>query len=286
MRQTIQHWLLLLLSVLVLGPAAWMMTASLTASDGGPQTSLLVNASVGMGVLVTAGVFLLAALVGLGAARLAGLRHGLLCVGLVLAWAAFGTGQIDRILHRTLSASTMYALTGEAILVGALGVGLAAAMILIARREPHADPAPSGTAHHPPEPRVLWDKATPAALAAALVVAALIGWLVAQDTLKGQTFAAAAFAGMFGATAGRMAAPTASALTFVAALALLAIAAPAVATFMHGSTLGPTRAALGQTLFPLARPLPLDWIAGAFVGIPLGLSWAASLTDRQSSAPV
>jgi hypothetical protein len=256
---------------------AGALTASLRASDGGRHASLLVNDSMFMGVLVALGVFGPAAIGGLAGSRLAGLRHGLLCSGLVLAWGAWGTGQVDRILHRTLSSSTMFTLSAEAVLVGALSVGLAAVMVLIARQPP-ADPALAH--HHAPEPRTLVDQATPVALLAALVASGIIAWLVAQDTLKGQTVAAAALAGLFGATAGRLAAARASALTFVGAIALLAIASPAIAAFMHNGTLGPTRAALDGTLFPLARPLPLDWAAGSFVGIPLGLSWATSLVDR------
>ena len=282
MRQNLYRWLLLLTAAFVLGPIAGAMTASLRAADGGPNASLLVNSSAVMGVVITLGVFALAAVAGVSGSVLAGLRHGLLCTGLVLAWGAWGTGQVDRILHRTLSNSTMYALSAEAVLVGALSVGLAAVMVLIAR-QPAPDPelAPH---HHAPEPRTLIDKASPAALAASIAVAGIIAWLVAQDTLKGQTFAAAALAGMFGATAGRLAAPTSSAITFVAAIALLAIASPAVAAFMQPSGLGTARAALAGTLFPLARPLPLDWAAGAFVGIPLGLSWATSLVDKHSHA--
>lgn len=283
MRHTLYRWLLLLLAMFVLGPIAGMMAGSLRATDGGPQTSLLVNDSLVMGLLVTLGVFFLAAVAGIAGSFISGLRHGMLCTGLVLAWAAWGMGQIDRILHHTQSASTMYALSAEGVLVGMLSVALAAVLVLIAR-QPALEPelAPH---HHTPEPRSLVDKATPMALAASLVVAGIIAWLVAQDTLKGQTFAAAALAGMFGATAGRLTASAASALTFVLAIALLAIASPLIAAFMHSSPIGPTRAALAGTMFPLARLLPLDWAAGAFVGIPLGLSWATSLVDKHGHAP-
>jgi len=284
MRHNLHRWLLLLVAALVLGPIAGAMTGSLRAADGGHHASLLVNESLVMGVLITVGVFVLAGIAGIAGSRIAELRHGFLCAGLVLAWGAWGTGQIDRTLHRSLSSGTMYALSAEAVLVGALGVGLAAAMVLIARQPP-PDPelAPH---HHAPEPRTLMNAASPTAFAASFIVAGVIGWLVAQDTMKGQTFAAAAFAGMFGATAGRLLAPASSALTFIAAIALLAIVSPAAATFLHPSGMGATRAALAGTLFPLARPLPLDWIAGAFVGVPLGLSWATSLVDKHGHAPV
>ena len=33
-------------------------------------------------------------------------------------------------------------------------------------------------------------------------------------------------------------------------------------------------------LFALARPAPLDWIAGGFIGVAIGISWAGSMIDR------
>ncbi len=283
MKHNLHRWLLLGIAALALGPLAGFLTASLRTVDGSSHATLLVSNSLIKGLLVLVGVFVLAGAAGVAGAVVTGLRHGFLCAGMVLAWGAWGTGQIDRLLHQSLSSSTMYTLSVEALLVGALSVGLAACMVLIARR-PAPDPelAPH---HHVPEPRTLIDSATPAALAASVVIAGIVAWIVAQDTLKGQTFAAAALAAMFGATAGRLAAPASSALTFVGAIAILAIASPTVAAFMHPASMGPTRAALAGTLFPLARPLPLDWAAGAFVGIPLGLSWAASLVDKHGHRP-
>jgi len=69
---------------------------------------------------------------------------------------------------------------------------------------------------------------------------------------------------------------------FFGGLMVVAVAGPVIATFVHAGTLGPTRAAVSGKLFALARPMPLDWIAGAFVGIPLGLWWAGSLIERES----
>ena len=283
MSHVLQRWTVLLVSLLVLGPVAGLLVATLRAPDGGAHASLFLNTSPAWGAVIGLLVFALAAAGGVPAARVGGVGHGYFCAGLVLAWAAWATGQIDRILHRAQSASTMYALTGEAVFVGALGLALGVLLLRISK-DPAPDSAGQDRTHHSHhvEPRSLWNNSTPQALLIGAAVGGVIAWLVAQDTLKGQTFAAAAFAGMLGATAGRTSAPNASAVTFVAAIMLLAIVSPIVATFMHAGDLGPARAAVAGRLFSLARPLPLDWVAGAFFGIPLGLSWAASMIDRHA----
>ncbi|MBX3401772.1 MAG: hypothetical protein KF699_00010 [Phycisphaeraceae bacterium] len=283
MSHVLKRWIVLLVSLLVLGPVAGILVAMLRAPDGGAHASLFINTSPVWGAVVGLLVFALAAAGGVPAARVGGVGHGYFCAGLVLAWAAWATGQIDHILHRTQSVSTMYTLTGEAVFVGAMALGLGVLLLWISKDpSPHGGEAGSSAHPHHVEPRALWNNSTPQALLIGAAIGGIVAWLVAQDTLKGQTFAAAAFAGMLGATAGRMSAPNASAVTFVAAIVVLAVVSPVAATFMHAGGMGPTRAALAGRLFALARPLPLDWAAGAFFGIPLGLSWAASMIDRHA----
>ena len=71
-----------------------------------------------------------------------------------------------------------------------------------------------------------------------------------------------------------------------AAIAILASGSPLIASFIHGSPEQLVRAALAGKLFVLARPLPLDWLAGAFIGAPIGLVWAASMVDKHGAEPV
>jgi hypothetical protein len=37
-------------------------------------------------------------------------------------------------------------------------------------------------------------------------------------------------------------------------------------------------------MFTLSWIAPLDWIAGGLIGVPLGVSWAASLIDKRVKA--
>jgi hypothetical protein len=121
-------------------------------------------------------------------------------------------------------------------------------------------------------------------LAAGVVAAGVAGWLFAPESLKGQTFAAAAAGGMFGALALKMAARTVKPLWVFVGVAVLACAGPAVAAVYYGTGTGivrPVYAGLHGGVLPLVRILPLDWLAGALVGVPIGLSWGGAMTEHQ-----
>lgn len=282
------RWAIPLAALLVLGPLASLLVSGLRASDGSQQISLLVSSSPVQGLIAGIVALLLALAAGVVGARFIEQRSGLMAAGLVLAWAAWQTGQIDRILARTRSGSTLYTLALEAAIFGVLAVVVAMVILRVPTRMPRfiAEGDTTRTlgerTHH--EPTAMRDKSAVVAIAAAIAGAGVGAWFVGAETLKGQTFGAAAAAGLLAAAAGRLSAQRASPAWFFAGVAVLAAAAPIMATFAHGGTLGPTRAALDHRLFPLARPLPLDWIAGAFIGIPLGLWWAGSMIEKHEHA--
>jgi hypothetical protein len=284
MLNALLRWSIPLTALFILGPIAAHFTSALRAADGGGQTSLFLNTSPLSGIL--AGLLALALALGIGiiGARFIEGRSGLLAAGFVLAWAAWGGGRVDRILARTQTSSTLYTLAIEAAVLALAAVAVAFIILRIPTRVPRfiaaGDTTRDRTTHIHREPTAFVDKALPIAILAAAAGAALGGWLIAQDFLKGQTFAAAAVGGVLAAAAGRLVSQRITPAAFFLGLMLVAIAGPIIATFLHPSALGPARAALAGTLFPLARPLPLDWLAGAFVGIPLGLWWAGSLLEK------
>jgi hypothetical protein len=293
MTRAILRWLIPLAALLALAPLAAWMTVSLRAPDGGPETSLLLCNSPARGILAGLGAFALATLAGAVASRLLGVSWGFFAAGLVLAGAAWGTGRVDQIVRRTQSASTLWALSAEGFLVGALGV-LTAVVVVRARapseRSPHVTPSDDDRS------------ALAASLALGLPIMVLAGavgaWIVAREPLKGQTFAAAAVAGILIAIAGHLVAPRAPLEVFVLAVAVLAAASPALSLVVNlvptatgaGATVaflpGSSRvlaAVRAGTMLPLARPLPLDWISGAFVGIPIGLAWAGAMVEKHDA---
>lgn len=278
MLQAILRWIIPLVALFVLGPLAWLLTLNLRAPDGSGEVSLLVGRSISSGVLAGAGAMVLALAIGVVGARLLGVRRGLFSAGIVVAWAAAGTGHVDRVLGRTNSSHTLWMFTAEGALLTLLAV-LCAWAILAVKPKPIVipnQPAPKVNL----EPTALFDSSTLPALGASLVAAALVAWILAFDTHKGQTIGAAVLAAMVGTMIARMISQTVSPVVFVAAVAILGMVGPAAATFIHPSISGPTRAALAGNLFALARPMPLDWIAGALMGVPLGLAWAASLVEK------
>lgn len=292
MIQSALRWTLPLAALLAIGPLAWLLTSHLRTPDGGPDASLLLSTTPLLGLLCGIAALVLAGAVGLAAAKLISPHYGLFSAGLVLAWAAWGTGRIDVIAraHTTLAsgppsdATFFLKLAVESLLLAPLALGLAWAMIRFGK--PPA-PHPEGHhAHHPhlPEPTALVDPRTPLGLLASMLVGGVIAWLIAQESLKGQTFAAAAFAGLFGAVAGRLVALQVSASALLFGVVLLGVVGPVIAMLTAGQQGALVRAAAGLT-FNLARPLPLDWIAGAFVGTPLGLSWAASMIPADAHKP-
>jgi hypothetical protein len=290
MLNALLRWLVPLIALLVFGPLAGKLTSSLRALDGGPQASLLVCAHPSAGVLAGLGTIGLAIVAGLIASVLIGSRMGLFCAGLVLAWGAWGTGRLPDMIAQAQSGSILKQIALEAVIVGVLGV-LGAALILLvpARRTvPQAGAAP---AQHvlPPEPRLIRDKAGPTGALVAFLIGAVVTYLVAQEGLKGQTFAAAAIAGLLGAAAGRVVATYASAMWFFVGLCTIGVIAPLIAMFMHGMSVpagssvdGVVRAALAGGLFRPANVLPLDLLAGAFIGVPMGLAWAGSMVERHA----
>ncbi len=263
------------------GPLAGYLTASLRTPDAGKGASLLITATPMQGII--AGVVAMGLALGVGAlgARLVGRRAGMFSAGLVLAWAAMNTGRVDTILGRTQSGASLQTIALEGVLVGAMGLAVVLVIFMIPERHLGTKAAPH---QHvlPPEPTKLLDATAPIALAAAAVAGAVSCWVIAQSTLKGQTFAAATIAGVFAAAAGRVASQRVSPAIFVAGIAILASVSPALATVVHSGSDGVLRAAIAGRLFALARPLPLDWLAGAFLGVPIGLTWAGSMLEKHA----
>jgi hypothetical protein len=121
------------------------------------------------------------------------------------------------------------------------------------------------------------------ALPVAIVIGGAGAWLVAMSPLKGQTIAAAIVAGIIGGAAGRIADYRIPAQSLMVAIGVLAAAGPLTAfVFKVGGS--PVEAAYAGKMFTLSWIAPLDWIAGGLIGVPLGVSWAASLIDKRVKA--
>lgn len=309
MSKAVLRWIIPLLGLFVVGPLAGLCTVGLRAADGSGAVTPILAASPIMGLGVGLAAMLLAALVGLVGTWLISFKTGIFAAGLTLAWAAWGTGNMDNIMRRTQSADVLWRLSAEGLIFGLFAVAIAFVLLRVeamrsARRvQAHQQvwseqnrtlvpPDQGGTSGAKsagsalaPAPQTLTTeeltqkrKAIVIGFALVIAVAIPVVWAVATEALKGQVLAAAILAAVLGSAAGRSWANKAPLIVFFAAIALLATVSPAAATLWHSGEPALVRASLAGTLFPPARLVPLDWIAGAFIGIPLGLSLAGSIS--------
>lgn len=275
MAQALLKWSLILGALLLVGPLAWLMTGTLHGPDGGHDTTPLLSVSPVWGFT--------RALIALGLAGGAGWAvmkkvtpaWGLFTTGMVLAWAAWGTGSIDALVRVSPEKGTLWVLAVEGVLLAAPAVALAWA--LTRHVASGAEPADRRFGRKGPS-RLAGDGI---GFGIALIAGIVASWAVAQNTLKGQTVAAAAMGGILAGVVvtGGIGSLRPRPAALVAGVAALAFAGPALGAVFESSAVGLVQAANGGALAPPARVLPLDWIAGAFLGVPVGLSLLGSIME-------
>ncbi len=276
------RWSLFFIALLAVGPALWLLVGPLHASDGGPGRTPLLSQSPLIGGLRGFAAVIIACGLGLLIKRFVTPRWALFCTGLALVWTAFGTGTLTEILRAQPSERTLWMLGLEGLL---FGIPVALLGRLVMPCVPHAIPR-----HTPRDRRPGFGEPTPLVAGTIAFIVALIGgavaaWLIAQNVYKGQTVFAAIAGGLLGAMAGHLAAPSAPAWTFIAAIAALAATSPIAAALTEKGGISLLQAAYNATIFPPARILPLDWLAGGLIGVPLGLAWAAGFLPKKDAAP-
>lgn len=268
------RWTFLLAALFVLGPLAYAATHHLRDASLGHATTLLVGGSLSAGLLAGLIVFALAAGAGALGARFFALPAGLTGAGFILVWGAWGLGTLDAIVRRTRESSDLPILAFEGLLVMSIAILVGWGLERIA---PPPDPVDDSRST-PPNAKII-----AASSAACAVVGGLAVWIFCVTTLKGQTVASAAIAGLLGAAAAQLVAAfmgsSIGVIPPMIGMAIIALAGPLSARAMHGSEF--VQAVFNAGVLPLAKPLSLDWAAGAMIGIPIGLSWAGSMLERK-----
>lgn len=103
-------------------------------------------------------------------------------------------------------------------------------------------------------------------------------WLVAVTPSKGQVIGAAAVGGIVVACLARKWTPNLQPLILFAAPTAIAAVGYAIATSMGVTDIAFTQ----NTISPFIFPMPLEYAAGSLMGIPIGLSWGASLAKNET----
>lgn len=279
MVRAIVKWTLILASVLGVGPAIGAMVGLVRGPTGGPDATLLSSDSPAQSLGLGLAALAIAAAYGALAARLVTRTVGLVCAGLIVGWAAWRLGSMDQIIHARQSAGSLGLIAFEGLGLCIAAIGMFKVIDLAAR---------SPKALHPPPPNPLHDllaKGNMLGVAGAIVIGGGVVYLIAFDDLKGQTVVAAILAAAMATVTGAFLATSRKArfspYAPLIALAVLAVAAPFAARIFHGTRI--VDAAYRGELLALCRPISLDWVVGALLGIPLGFSWAGSLTHPPAS---
>lgn len=271
MARTATMWAVLLLCLFGLGPALTIPLAGVRGGDGGPDATFLLNDSLArglVGLVVTVGV---AGLVGVAAARFLGVNAGLGAMAMALIAPAMRLGELVPIL-RWAEPGAFRTLAFEGLLLALIG----AAVAVLLERASHA--RAHGSCDARPARLLSIDSAI--ALGVALAAGAVAAWVIAREPTKGQAIFAGVAAGIGGGAAARLVAIRAPLASIALGVMLVAALGPILGMTLGGGDA--LRAAYEQRLPALANPIPLDWLAGSMLGLPLGLTWAASVIEKRT----
>ncbi len=269
--KVILQWVLAAVALLAVGPVAGWATSAHRGIDGSAHATMLVGASPVSGVLGHLGALALAAAMGVVSARLVSGRYGLFAAGMVLAWGAARTGRVEEVLAAQPTSGVLMTLAVEGLVLAVVVAGLA----WLVCRDTYQERAKD-------RERALSGE-TALGVASALVAGSVGAWLAAQDDVKGQTIAAAVVAGALGATLARVLAHRCVGWAVVLGVCLGGVVGPLLGlSASAGQVLeGLYSGGISTTAASLARIAPLDWAAGALMGAPVGMSWAASMVEKK-----
>ncbi|MDP1662998.1 MAG: hypothetical protein Q8L55_13865 [Phycisphaerales bacterium] len=272
MRDAIVKYGLFYGALLVVGAIAWKLTMLATDGSGGHGTSLLLSTTPALSALVGVVAVVIAGATGLLAGRLVGVSGGLLDMGVVLAWGAFGFGSLRQIVMANANAQTgegtrsaLTMLAAEAVVVGGLVVAAAWLIERMARRD-DAEPVD--------------EKGAVACLTmfASGAAGSLLGvWLLAQSGYKGQVIGAAMAGGIIGGIIGYALDHRARLWPLLAGCLAVSVAGPVIALVNGGGDATLHASIVAGTVVRWAQLTGLDGAAGACIGLPVGLYIAKGL---------
>ncbi len=288
MRTTTLRWVIPIFALFVLGPMGGALVGSLRAADGSGDVTLLLNASIFTGIFALIGVGVLAGAAAIIGATLADRRTGIVSAGLVLAWAAYRSGTMGRVL--ALEPGGLFTLAIEGVLVAAMVAALATLLGVVGKeRSLPADKlaAPDAETGAPASRAIaIWkDPGALAGMGATAVVCVLIAVVLVRSELRGQAVLGTAIGAILAGAAGGLATAAVSgrrpsAAPLITGAALAGVLGPIVAMVMTGDV---QASAIAGTMPGFAWTQPLDWAAAGLLGVPIGMRWASGMIERQAA---
>lgn len=293
-------WIVRVLSLCVLGPIAGALMGSLRGVDGSSYATVLVSDSLMGGLFALFGVFFLAMIAGAIATKAVSLREGVLNLGLVLGWGAWGAGEVGEALRSAPESGSILKLAIEGVLVLVLTVLMLRAMTKARSGE---DEGIDGcVVLSSSKIAALRENAglTGMLVGVGLVVSMVVVWLQVQTDLSGQAvwggFIGSAAAGVAGgmliqnhsmSSGGkngrggrRSSGVVVSLVPVMVGVMLGGVVGPLVGMVMPGSGKILQSIAAGEMPGFLVMS-SLSWAAGAMIGTPVGYSWVESSVARQ-----
>jgi hypothetical protein len=294
MKKAVWIWIVRVISLCVLGPIAGGLMSSLRAADGSGHATALVSGSLIGGVFALIGVFFLAMIGGIIATKMVSLREGVLNTGFVVAWGAWGGGQVGEALRSSPGSGSLVMLAIEGAVVLVLGIWV---LVMLSKASGTVDEHDScvelsGSVLK----QMKADVASHGLLVVVgLVVSMVLIWLQVQSDLSGQSvwggFIGAVVAGVGGGFViknhslkkERSGEPDLSLVAVMVGVMLGAVVGPLVSMVMPGG--GKILEAIASGEAPGWMLMSsLAWSGGAMIGVPVGYSWVESSVARQQVA--
>lgn len=280
LKSVVLRWVLPTSAALVFGPLAAWPIGELRDAGGGLEATAVLSASPLMGVLAILFVALVAGVGGGITARLTLAGTGRTFAGLVVVWAAMRTGDSWLMLTEH-GGGAVVPLVLEGVVVAVVGLVMIAGLISMGEGKPLR----AGFGEISGSVR---GKGAGLGILIGVVGGLVATLLVALDGMRGQCLFGGIAAGVLCAVGVQGASPetpgeVARVRASVATL-LLAVIGPLTLLFMPGGGEIASAARAGTLTGP-GIVQPLDWLAGVFLGVPTGMAWIGSVSERaQASA--
>lgn len=233
------------------------------------QAQSPIGAGVALIVCLTA-----ASIVGAVIGRLINAIVGLFVVGVGLGALALRFGSIQDVAFAGDGSLRMLAL--ETVLWAAAVLGSTLLVFKLAGPLPDFVPADEE------EDKPAWSHWTLGGAVGGVVILPIV-WLIARSELRGQTIAATIIGGLFAGLLARLLSPHTQPRLIFAATCLMGALGHLVGALVVGRSDagGFNEVYVASALPTISYALPIDYAVGSFIGVAMGLGWAASFLQHE-----